>query len=365
MLHCAQYFRSYGKSSRSKLEQLREHYRGRRGARVARSCVEPPMAGPLQTLTGPSWPRVGHNRTSPASPDSVSLANERTRAVAVIKLQHVLGGLYIVVVGAGPYRWTIWVYTLCRLSALLHAIWKRRIPPTAIAAAAWLASIALNIRSLPVSHAYAVPFPTGLLSADIGGLGYVDSSMGTCVNTDVDRALPNAIGILVSDLVLLCVMLAGILRSKDMRMFGIRKLLFYQTDSAVNGCAAVNGLWRLAAMALTGRWVAQGVSWLAVAAIAEIPTIVFIPLNLNDVSACRTTVGATRMYRGLMLYGSATDVGAISLQGSMEVYTKHGIPAARHAPTSRLRFRESDETDGAYHATGSLECQGAGVDDKV
>ncbi|KAI0056980.1 hypothetical protein BV25DRAFT_1470006 [Artomyces pyxidatus] len=271
--------------------------------------------------------------------------------LAVIKLDHVLGGIYIweyatsldyewsVLTAKRPYRWTFAVYALCRLAALaawatlfagldaparIHcqawdaafyvcaytslaaasfiillrivAVWDRSAPATALAAAAWLASIALNVRGIAL------------------GRSHLDPSTGACLNTDTQRALANAAGILVSDLVLLALMLAGLARSRDARMFGISKLLFH-----------------------------QGIAWLALAAVAEIPTVVFVALNLNDawnlmfqpVELLILVVGATRMYRALTDYGAVT-----------EFSTGRSHPHGAHARTleSHVRFRRPDDS---------------------
>ncbi|KAI0061738.1 hypothetical protein BV25DRAFT_744076 [Artomyces pyxidatus] len=209
--------------------------------------------------------------------------------LVVVKLDHVLGGVYIweyvtsldyewsVLTGKRPYRWTVCVYTLCRLSALvawavlfagldstgsincrawdttfytfayislasasfilllrIYAIWERNVPVTGFCAAAWLASIALNIRSIAI------------------GRSHHDPTSGACLNTNTHRLLTNAIGILVSDLVLLVFMLAGIRRCREARVFDLWKLLFH-----------------------------QGIAWLVLAAVGEIPTVIFVSFNLN------------------------------------------------------------------------------------
>ncbi|KAI0056981.1 hypothetical protein BV25DRAFT_1902914, partial [Artomyces pyxidatus] len=277
--------------------------------------------------------------------------------LALIKLEHVLGGIYIweyatslnyewsVVCGKRPYRWTFCVYACCRLSALaawallfvgldppggldcqtwdaafyacaylslasasfiivlrIFAIWDRSAAVTALAATVWLASVALNVRSISLGYSRFAPINDA------------------CLNTHTSRALANAIGILVSDVVLLSLMLAGLTRTKNARMYGLWRLLFH-----------------------------QGVAWLALAAIAEIPTVILVSLNLNDVwnlifqpvELLILVTGATRMYRGLTNYRTVTEFST-GLS-----YPNIGTGKGSRPPDSNERLRRLEEMGGS------------------
>ncbi|KAI0043858.1 hypothetical protein FA95DRAFT_336458 [Auriscalpium vulgare] len=235
--------------------------------------------------------------------------------LAVIKLDHALGGLYLwefvstfdyewsIITGKRSYSWTIYVYLVCRLSALAawcvmfigldyskrincgawessfdgfaylglasasfiillrnYAIWERNRYILAVSIGVWLVSIGLNIRGIIMSQSLW------------------ESVTSSCIEAHVQRSLANAIGILVSDIVLLVIMIVGLLRSRS---------------------ASKDGLWRLL--------FSQGIIWLTLAGLVEVPPVVFMVLNLNDawnlmfqpLEFIVLVIGATRMYRSL------------------------------------------------------------------
>ncbi|KAI0048708.1 hypothetical protein FA95DRAFT_1557795 [Auriscalpium vulgare] len=205
--------------------------------------------------------------------------------------------------GRRPYRWTIWIYVGCRVSALvtfmilaietdasgltrctawdlvaytltymtmgfasllmllrITAIWNWNTFVVSVSFLAWLASIGLNIC---VVRSRYVPLT------------------GACTPVDSSEATPCIIGAVASDLFLLLVMLAGILRH------GTRESL------AVLG---IRGLWSIL-------W-HQGLMWLGLAVVSEVPALILIKLNLNVVAVVTLSIGSTRMYRMLAEYHS-------------------------------------------------------------
>ncbi|KAI0041216.1 hypothetical protein FA95DRAFT_1611182 [Auriscalpium vulgare] len=250
--------------------------------------------------------------------------------LALLKLGHLLMGIVIwefvvtchfelaVLFGRRPYRWTIWIYLLCKITAVLAfvclitdwdstgastncrawdiavftfgytsvglasfiivlrimAIWERRVYICGLAIALWLGSIALNIRHIAIVHSTYEPL------------------IGACAPSDTDNNLANAIGILISDIGLLAIMIAGLLRHQP---YGAIKLL------------GPHSLWGLL-------W-HQSLMWLALASLGEIPAVVLLFYNLNDAinvmlpvtMIAVLSVGATRMYRGLSNYTSVAE----------------------------------------------------------
>jgi len=239
--------------------------------------------------------------------------------LAVTNLWHALSGLYIweflttldfewnVIRGHRPYRWSIWIYSLTRLATLLVVIFAMiRIDVTApynceveatflyifgytapaaasflivlrniaiwngnkfvmvVAAGVWLANVGFAIHSVTRIRAFWTPLLT------------------TCIISDIKL---NLITTLIIDVTLLLIMLVGLLR-----------LGFHERG--------VYGLGRL-------MW-KQGLIWLFLATIAEIPPVVFISLDLNDpwnymfqIPAVITmTIAATRIYRSLVDFSS-------------------------------------------------------------
>ncbi|KAH9046061.1 hypothetical protein EDB84DRAFT_1558613 [Lactarius hengduanensis] len=243
--------------------------------------------------------------------------------LAFMKVLYVVGGIYIwefvtslwfewqIITGRRSYRWSIWLYSGCRLSALfaiitlfvgfnvttpincrawlvfvfffaysafvfasalivlrIVAIWERNWLVCTIAIAAWLVNIAFYIRNMTWSEAVW------------------STEQATCLVIKTDRNLTTIVVTLGEDLVLLILMLAGLRRYGDVGMYG---------------------LWRFLHR--------QGLLWLVLVTVAEIPTTVFIILNLNDYlnlmfqtpELIMMAVGATRIYRSLADYSSMTD----------------------------------------------------------
>ncbi|KAF8261449.1 hypothetical protein EI94DRAFT_1745958 [Lactarius quietus] len=237
---------------------------------------------------------------------------------AFMKVLYVVGGVYIwefftslwfewqIITGKRSYRWSIWLYSGCRFSALfaiitifigfnvttpidcrawlvmvfffaygafvfasalivlrILAIWEREWLPCTIAIIAWLINIACYIHNMTWSEAIW------------------DTEQATCLVIKTSRNMTTITVTLGEDLVLLSLMLIGLRRYGDVGMYG---------------------LWRFLHL--------QGLLWLLLVTVAEIPTTVFIYLNLNDYfnlmfqtpELIMMAVGASRIYRSLADY---------------------------------------------------------------
>lgn len=269
----------------------------------------------------------------------------RADGLAFMKVLYVVGGIYIwefftslwfewqIITGRRSYRWSIWLYSGCRLSALfaiitlfvgfnvttpincrawlvfvfffaysafvfasalivlrIVAIWERNWLVCTIAIAAWLVNIAFYIRNMTWSEAVW------------------STEQSTCLVIKTDRNLTTIVVTLGEDLVLLILMLAGLRRYGDVGMYG---------------------LWRFLHR--------QGLLWLVLVTVAEIPTTVFIILNLNDYfnlmfqtpELIMMAVGATRIYRSLADYSSMTDFN----WEDERFWTFHGAAFTTNPPT--------------------------------
>jgi len=156
------------------------------------------------------------------------------------------------------------------------AIWNGKKFVIAIAAGVWAANVGFMIQSVPRMHASWVP------EAD------------TCVTTDIHSTKLNMITTLITDIALLLIMLIGLLRLgfNEPGVYGLGRLM-----------------WK------------QGLIWLFLATIAEVPPVVFISLNLNipfdymfQIPAMITmSIAATRIYRSLADFSSeSTEIGFVS-----------------------------------------------------
>jgi len=236
--------------------------------------------------------------------------------LALVKLWHVLDGIFIweflvtfdyelsVIRGHRPYRWTIWIYSLTRVCALiaviLHmlgfdssspihcqlwvmfelifsclafaaasllivlriiAIWNKNRIAVAIAICTWNTNVAFLIYNIALTDATWEP----------------TQSVCEVLNTETTKGTTFAL--LITDVVLLLTMLVGLLRFRqDGTMIGVGKFL-----------------WR------------QGLIWLFLATIAEVPPAVFISLDLNypfnlmfqTPALIVMSIAATRMHRSL------------------------------------------------------------------
>ncbi|KAF8498214.1 hypothetical protein F5888DRAFT_1693597, partial [Russula emetica] len=122
--------------------------------------------------------------------------------------------------------------------------------------------------------------------------------LNACVLLNPESIKPNIMGSLIADVVLLLIMLVGLLRLH----FG-----------AGDGFNLERVLWK------------QGLIWLLIAIVCEIPPTVFISLDLNVPlnyifqvpNLIAMTIAATRMYRSLMDVGSTESAHGIKDTGPL------------------------------------------------
>jgi len=211
--------------------------------------------------------------------------------LAVTKLWHALGGLYIwefvttldyewsVIRRRRPYRWTIGIYSITRLATLMAVILSMlgidvttpfncqvesvlQLLSGYVAFAAASLLIVLRIIAIWNGNKFAIALASGVWVTNLGFLtrsvvrirtAWVPA-MSTCVITNIHSTKLNLITTLTTDVVLLLIMLVGLLR-----------LGFH--ESGVYGLGHL--MWK------------QGLVWLFLATIAEVPPVVFISLDLN------------------------------------------------------------------------------------
>ncbi|VDB92330.1 unnamed protein product [Peniophora sp. CBMAI 1063] len=213
--------------------------------------------------------------------------------------------------GKRRYLWSIWIYSSCRFFLMLWlftlvvqqnggitthcttfflvcalfaylaigaasvlialrvvAIWEHRKPIKILSYAMIGASFALNMRDASLVRAR------------------YDSNIDACTAVSTYKFLPNGIGILVTDVILVSLMLVGLLRMEEARHSGIVRFLYR-----------------------------QGLVWFTLVVIAEVPTVVLVALNLNDTltimlhpfEVSALCICATRLYRSLTDYEHKPD----------------------------------------------------------
>ncbi|KAI9436272.1 hypothetical protein H4582DRAFT_2099969 [Lactarius indigo] len=164
----------------------------------------------------------------------------------------------------------------------IAAIWGLNKIAISIAVAAWLADAGSLIHGVVVIR--------GNWSESLAG--------AVCNVTNTPSTRINILVSFVTDLVLLALMLTGLLRWENARLKG--------------------GIWWLL--------YTQGLAYMIIVAVAEVPITVFILLNLNDPmnlmfqlpALITMTIGASRVYRGLSDYvHNESDEG----RGSLAVRT--------------------------------------------
>ncbi|KAI9456852.1 hypothetical protein BJY52DRAFT_536213 [Lactarius psammicola] len=274
--------------------------------------------------------------------------------VALTKLLHALASLYIwetvftagfelnVLRGKQPYRWTIWLYLGTRYTMLLSfilffiqndgghvpcrpfiitnyalsyaswafasliivlrviAIWDRNVVVSSIALSTWLAGLGLNIRTVTMIEAT------------------YDSVFEACVVLKTHSGLVSAAAILAVDIMLLMIMLIGLLRHAHVSSTGIWHLLYKQC-----------------------------IIWMILAAIVEIPPVVFLVLDLNDawnemffgVGITMMSICAARMYRSLSKHGSLTEYMSDLPQSSAGLPVSNYPRGEGHGVHSKIHFR--------------------------
>ncbi|KAI0274156.1 hypothetical protein BGY98DRAFT_93753 [Russula aff. rugulosa BPL654] len=243
--------------------------------------------------------------------------------MALVNLHHVFTGIFIweffttldyewdIIRGRRPYRWSIWIYTLARVATLsglateltgfdittrincqVWGVFGIALPNTAFAAASLL--IVLRIVAIWNRDKIIILIAVAIWVTDVAFLinGCVrirDSwsyDSNSCILLNPQNIKPNIMSSLIADVLLLVIMLVGLLRIRfgSGNTFGLERVL-----------------WK------------QGVIWLLFAIVCEIPPTVFVCLDLNEplsfifqaLNLITITIAATRMYRSLMIMGSA------------------------------------------------------------
>ncbi|KAF8487391.1 hypothetical protein DFH94DRAFT_25610 [Russula ochroleuca] len=245
-------------------------------------------------------------------PATIALDSE-----TVVKLWHLMDGIFIweffstldyewdVIRGNRPHRWTIWVYSVARMTTLVAVILNMIGFNTAteINCLAWstflaffsyiaylASSLLIVLRIIAIWNKAKIIFAIamGIWIADNGIFIYGVSQLRSawlpeenlCTLLNVDSTKPAIIGSFFSDIALLLIMLIGLLR---LRREGGGAFALGRT------------LWK------------QGLIWLLLATVAEVPSTVLMILNLNAPLNLITqspgmiivTIAATRLYRSL------------------------------------------------------------------
>ncbi|KAK0447334.1 hypothetical protein EV421DRAFT_195808 [Armillaria borealis] len=219
---------------------------------------------------------------------------------------------YTVYTRKRPFRWTLIIYLLIRY-ATMGTILCYMINTTNISeqfdCMAWLkatyafsygslalASALIGMRAIALWNRHWLVFSLNVI-AWLVNLGFMIFSINgpsgislnkivrdpiskSCVALNTSENAINWVATFIADFVLLVSMLWGVLRTKN-----------------------EGSLWRLLYH--------QGVVWTALATIAEVPTVTFLELNLNDPMnlmfqpiALTILIGATRLYRDLAKFGN-------------------------------------------------------------
>ncbi|KAI9441047.1 hypothetical protein F5148DRAFT_1258649 [Russula earlei] len=234
-------------------------------------------------------------------------------AWALAKLHHTVDSLYLwefffnldyewsIIRGHRPYRWTIWIYSLTRVSTLVSVILNivGIDVSTPIQCQVWFtfelifgyvafvcASLLIVLRIIAIwnKDKVVVAVATGVWVVNIGfliqGIARLRSTFGVsfgvirnCVVDNTESSKLNIIVTLITDIVLLLIMLVGLLRIRRYGgvTFGLGRLLWRQVQSSLLCCSSFVDVLSIP----------KGVIWLILASIAEIPPTVLISLNLN------------------------------------------------------------------------------------
>ncbi|KAH9956524.1 hypothetical protein BC827DRAFT_1270890 [Russula dissimulans] len=310
--------------------------------------------------------------------DPVEIAQDQ---LAVTKLWHAMAGLYMwefvttldyewsIIRGHRPYRWTIWIYCLTRVAALMGvilslvgddvtapynceietvfhlvfgylavasasllivlriiAIWNKKKIITVVATTVW----AINALSL------------------IYGIARIRSTWSpdeaTCLVLNIESNKPNFIVALCTDIVLLVIMLVGLLRLgfHERSAFGMGRLM-----------------WR------------QGLIWLLIATLAEVPPTVFICLNPNGpfnrmftiTSMIAMSIAATRTHRQLVDFLSVGDFSGNRLMPSKPAsfFPQNHMGIAIHTTSEQHQTPLSSHSGLFMSATEQLHDKSAGL----
>jgi len=204
--------------------------------------------------------------------------------------------------------YTSWAFASFIIVLRVMAIWNRNIIVSVIAVGVWLGGFSVDLWTLTAVDASYNPI------------------VNTCIYFNTRRSLFNASAAFVVDVVLLLVMLLGLLRHAHKNSAGIWKFLYQQC-----------------------------IIWLALAATAEIPPVVFLLLNLNDVwnemfaapAIAILSIAAARMYRSLSDRGSFTHYESSEppqFSSGASIPSAEGGRSNVHGP---LRFHSVTQSEGS------------------
>ncbi|KAH9976466.1 hypothetical protein BJV77DRAFT_603156 [Russula vinacea] len=259
--------------------------------------------------------------------------------LTLVKFWHATGGLYIwdffttldyewrVIRGDLPYRWTIWIYSVARVSALVGLILclSSMDVATQINCQPWIlfafmffclsataASLLIVLRTIAIWNRNKVVvaltimvwgMSIGFHLQNVVRLRYAwDPTEHACEPVKADYSVLGLIPTMIADIALFLIILAG--------LFALRSR---------GGGTLAHLLWK------------QGVIWLALGAIAEVPPLVFTVLHMNDQlhsmfetpAVIIMTIAATRMHRSLVNFASvSSDVAHDNPQLSSLVFSK-------------------------------------------
>jgi len=244
---------------------------------------------------------------------SGSASDSTAEAQALININHIVAGIYIwefvltfnydysVITGKRKFTSTFPLYLACRWSALLSILVQLHIPPgldcqtfvVGVFAFGYLsflfasALILLRVYALWERNKVIIICTSALWLANavvyvystVTFRGRKDDNSTSCI---IEHSVHNRISVFttfITDLMLLVLMLIGVLRWKGARQTGIWLLLY-----------------------------TQGMAWVVVFTLAEVPPLIFITLNLSESlnllplvpGLVVVSIGASRMYRGLV-----------------------------------------------------------------
>jgi len=279
--------------------------------------------------------------------------------LALVKLWHAVDGLYIwefvttisyewsIVQGRRHYRWSIWIYSLTRLAALVAvicnilsvdvttpincqvlAVTQFIFAYCSLAAASFLVVlriIAIWNKNKVVMASAAIIWVTNVtfLIRGVSRIRATRSPQQGCMITNTNSSKLNIIVTLTTEIALFLIMLFGLLR-----------LRLYKSGTFALGRL----LWN------------QGVIWFLLATLGEVPPTVLVFLNLNDPLNLMfqipcliiMSIAATRMYRALADFLSSD----ISYESAKECdLTIPTVMGTHRAPTPFARL------EGAMYTT--------------
>ncbi|KAH9068455.1 hypothetical protein EDB83DRAFT_2518798 [Lactarius deliciosus] len=175
----------------------------------------------------------------------------------------------VVIVMIFVFAYSTLLFASALIALRVTALWEYNKIVVAIAFTSWLSNVIIYAYSTAKSRGYWVE--------------------GECVIQHTFHSITSVFSTLAIDILLLTLMLVGLLRW-NIRSGGIFQLMY-----------------------------AQGLAWVLVVALAEIPPAVFVALNLNDPMNMSTqlfqgvglvimSIGASRIYRGLVNFPSANTI---------------------------------------------------------